>query len=53
MSSCPVAPFSWEAIGVVNDAHNTLMPLGLTTYNAATAMAGDLAAFARQLRQDY
>lgn len=46
MSNCPVAPFSWEAIGVVNDAHNTLMPLGVTTFNAATSMAEGLAAFA-------
>lgn len=46
MSNCPVAPFSWAAIGVVDDAHNTLLPLGMTTFNAATTMAQDLAAFA-------
>ena len=45
MSNCPVAPFSWEAIGVVNDAHNTLLPMGVTTFNTASSMASDLAAF--------
>ena len=45
MSNCPVAPFSWEAIGVVNDAHNTLLPMGVTTFNTAMTMAQDLASF--------
>lgn len=46
MSNCPVAPFSWEAISVVNDAHNALMPMGIETFETAKTFAQDLASFA-------
>lgn len=45
-ANCPTAPFSWEAIGVVQNAHETLLPMGVSTYNAATTMAQTLASFA-------
>lgn len=46
MSNCPVAPFSWEAIDVVSDAHNTLMPMGVSTFQTALTFAQNLAGFA-------
>lgn len=45
MSNCPVAPFSWQAIDTVQDAHNTLLPLGVSTFQQALSFTNDLANF--------